>query len=35
MVKVTFITARDQRIEAEAAPGTRLLEVGQNKGLPL
>jgi ferredoxin len=35
MVKVTFITAQDQRIEAEAAPGTRLLEVGQNAGLPL
>jgi ferredoxin len=35
MVKVTFITAQDQRIEAEAAAGTRLLEVGQNKGLPL
>jgi ferredoxin len=35
MVKVTFVTAQDQRIEAEAAPGTRLLEVGQNAGLPL
>lgn len=35
MVKVTFITAQDQRIDAEAAPGTRLLEVGQNAGLPL
>ncbi len=35
MVKVTFITAQDQRITAEAAPGTRLLEVGQNAGLPL
>lgn len=35
MVKVTFVTAQDQRIEAEAAAGTRLLEVGQNAGLPL
>jgi ferredoxin-2, mitochondrial len=35
MVKVTFITAQDQRIAAEAAPGTRLLEAGQNAGLPL
>lgn len=35
MVKVTFITAQDQRIAAEAAPGTRLLEVGQNAGMPL
>lgn len=35
MVKVTFITAQDQRIERDAEPGTRLLEVGQNAGLPL
>lgn len=35
MVKVTFITAQDQRISAEAAAGTRLLEVGQNAGMPL
>ncbi|MBX9884892.1 MAG: 2Fe-2S iron-sulfur cluster binding domain-containing protein [Novosphingobium sp.] len=35
MVKVTFITAQDQRIEREATPGTRLLEVGQNAGMPL
>lgn len=35
MVKVTFITAQDNRIAGEAAPGTRLLEVGQNLGLPL
>lgn len=35
MVKVTFITAQDQRIAGEAQPGTRLLEVGQNLGLPL
>ena len=35
MVKVTFITAQDQRITAEAAVGTRLLEAGQNAGMPL
>jgi ferredoxin-2, mitochondrial len=35
MVKVTFVTAQDQRIVTEAAAGTRLLEVGQNAGLPL
>ncbi|KUR72842.1 2Fe-2S ferredoxin [Novosphingobium fuchskuhlense] len=35
MVKVTFITAQDQQISAEAAAGTRLLEVGQNAGMPL
>jgi ferredoxin len=35
MVKVTFITAQDQRISAEAPAGTRLLEVGQNAGMPL
>lgn len=35
MINVTFVTAQDQRIAAEAAPGTRLLEVGQNAGLPL
>ncbi|WP_298171903.1 2Fe-2S iron-sulfur cluster-binding protein [Novosphingobium sp.] len=35
MVKVTFITAQDQRISAEAAVGTRLLEAGQNVGMPL
>ena len=35
MVRITFVTAQDQRIIAEAAPGTRLLEAGQNAGLPL
>jgi ferredoxin len=35
MVRITFVTAQDQRITAEAAPGTRLLEVGQNVGMPL
>ena len=35
MVKVTFVTAQDQRITAAAEPGTRLLELGQNAGLPL
>ncbi len=35
MVKITFVTAQDKRIAAEAAPGARLLEIGQNAGLPL
>jgi ferredoxin len=35
MVNVTFVTAQDQRITAAAEPGTRLLELGQNAGLPL
>lgn len=35
MVKVTFITARGERVEAEAQPGARLLEVGQNADMPL
>jgi ferredoxin len=35
MVKVTFITAQGARIAAEGQPGSRLLELGQNAGLPL
>jgi ferredoxin len=35
MVRITFVTAQDQRISAEAEPGTRLLEAGQNAGMPL
>ena len=35
MVKVTFITAQGDRVDAEAAPGLRLLEVAQNAGMPL
>ena len=35
MIKVTFITAKGARIAAEGAPGSRLLELGQNAGLPL
>ena len=35
MVKVNFITGRGERIAVEAAPGARLLEVGQNAGLAL
>lgn len=35
MVTITFVTAQDQRITAQGAPGTRLLELGQNAGLPL
>lgn len=36
MVRVTFIKADgESRIEAQAAAGTRLLELAQNMGLPL
>lgn len=36
MVRVTFIDADgESRIEADAEPGTRLLELAQNLGLPL
>ncbi|HOB15099.1 MAG TPA: 2Fe-2S iron-sulfur cluster-binding protein [Novosphingobium sp.] len=35
MVKVTFITAAGDKVEAEGAPGLRLLEVAQNAGMPL
>ena len=35
MVSVCFITAKDEKVMAEASPGQRLLEVGQNAGLPL
>ena len=35
MVKVTFITERGERVEAQATPGARLLEVGQAAGMAL
>lgn len=35
MVNVSFITAEGARVSAEAAPGTRLLEVAQGAGMPL
>ena len=35
MVSVSFVTAAGQRVSAQGAPGTRLLEVGQAAGLPL
>lgn len=35
MVKVTFITAQGDRVDAKAEPGLRLLEVAQNAGMPL
>jgi ferredoxin len=34
-MKVVFLTSQGERNEAEAAPGERLLEVGQRSGLPL
>ncbi len=35
MVKVTFITAQGDRVDATGEPGLRLLEVAQNAGMPL
>ena len=35
MVKVAFITAEGQRVEAEGRAGDRLLEVAQAAGMPL
>ncbi|MCH7629968.1 MULTISPECIES: 2Fe-2S iron-sulfur cluster-binding protein [Novosphingobium] len=35
MVRVTFVTAEGARIEAQGEAGQRLLEIGQNAGLPL
>jgi len=35
VIKVTFITDKGERVSAEAATGTRLLELAQAKGLPL
>jgi len=35
MVKVTFITANDLRVEAEGAVGDNLLRLGQAAGMPL
>jgi len=35
VVRVTFITADGAKVEAEGAPGDRLLEVAQAAGMPL
>ena len=35
MVKVTFITANGERVDAQATVGERLLAVGQAAGMPL
>lgn len=35
MVRVCFITAEGQRVEADAAPGESLLAVAQAAGMPL
>lgn len=35
MVRVTFVTPQGEKIAAEGAAGTRLLELGQAKGMPL
>jgi ferredoxin len=34
-VRVSFITAKGERVEAEGAAGASLLEVAQNAGMPL
>ena len=35
MVDVVFVTVDGSRVTARAEPGARLLEVGQNAGMPL
>ena len=35
MIRVTFITAQGDKVEAEAEDGISLLEVGQAAGMPL
>lgn len=35
MVSVTFVTAKGEKIAAEGEVGTRLLELGQARGMPL
>ena len=35
MVRVTFVTPQGERVEADGNPGDRLLEAGQNAGMPL
>ena len=35
MIKAVFITAHDQRVEAEGAVGDNLLRLGQAAGMPL
>ncbi|MCJ2177968.1 2Fe-2S iron-sulfur cluster-binding protein [Novosphingobium album (ex Hu et al. 2023)] len=35
MLNVLFVTADGSKVPAQAEPGARLLEVGQNAGMPL
>lgn len=35
MVSVTFVTAKGEKIATTGEPGQRLLELGQNVGMPL
>jgi len=35
MVSVTFVTAKGEKIAGEGEAGTRLLELGQARGMPL
>jgi ferredoxin-2, mitochondrial len=35
MIRVVFVTPEGERVETDGAEGERLLEVGQNAGMPL
>lgn len=35
MVRVCFVSSQGEKVNVEAAPGSRLLEVGQAAGMPL
>ena len=35
MIRVTFVTPQGEHVQADGADGDRLLEVGQNVGMPL
>ncbi|MDP3550103.1 MAG: 2Fe-2S iron-sulfur cluster-binding protein [Novosphingobium sp.] len=35
MVSVTFVTAKGEKVSVKAEAGQRLLEIGQNVGMPL
>jgi ferredoxin len=35
MVRVTFVTAQNQKVEADGQDGQRLLELAQGAGMPL
>lgn len=35
MVSITFVTTKGEKVATKGEPGQRLLEVGQNAGMPL